>query len=116
MNRLSVALIFAADFVFENGALTPLAQPSSTLTESTSDNSPTGSDTIRCEDATPVIDTVGAFAGPTSPIDPSSGSISAEGVFVSTSLILDRRKTVSDMVAAIRDVGGVKVGEKGRHR
>ena len=116
MNRLSVALIFASDFVFANGALTPLAPLPSTLTESTGVNSPAGSDTIRSEDSTPVIESVRAITEPTSPNDQSSSSILADGAFASTSLILDRRKTVSDMVAAIRDVGGVKVGEKGRDR
>ena len=90
MNRLSVALIFASDCAFEKGAIVNLARKRST----------------------PGLDYVSLS---TSPLNQSRLSPSTDDTLFSTSLILDRRKSLSDMVAAIRDVGGAKVGEKGRN-
>ena len=55
-----------------------------------------------------------ADASTTSPVNTlDDQSVCAKKAIVSTALILDRRKSIQEMIAAIRDVGGFKVGEQG---
>ena len=105
INRVSVDLLFATDFDFHNGAITPasvspITTPASGADDLTHDGVPPDSTFIPA-------DTPSAIA---SYVD--SAAASAPTV-ISNTLVLDRRKSIGEMIFAIRDVGGGKVEGKG---
>ena len=119
INRLSVDLLFASDFVFENGAISPASQSNRVSPPSISETDHDDDDDAANSTGNDAGNSTGGDAAPASSpnkisIDQTAAStLEDDSAIKTTTLILDRRKSVVEMIAAIKDVGGVKVGEKG---
>ena len=102
INRVSVNLLFATDFEFHNGAITP-ASVSSLNTPTTLAS---GADDL-------TYDGVPSDSSIPSASASSDNSAASAPTVISNSLVLDRRKSIGEMIFAIRDAGGGKVEGKG---
>ena len=125
-------MIFSSDCDFRNGALYPSSIPDSagmisddgclhSASPSSDCITPPYPDDIPNGPTLPTVIANGLGSDPAAISDESilsqtNGSSFPPPAFLSTSLVLDRRKPIQEMISSIRNAGKVKVSERGEKK